>query len=205
MIARVRRCFVTRAGDANLKRVRFLHFSMPVVVDVDRHQLSGLALRPVLAASAPTEPGDSRRDLGTQAESLLDQILREEAAHEDSPILTMAEISECDLERQLVVLSLRRPVERDSAKSVSIDLLAEAFLHAGSSRVIKSTCGTNGRIAATFMPSLYQAILAEEAGSESRDIASTLQRVKLEMLNSPQDGHPRRWAPFVLVGDPRSA
>jgi CHAT domain-containing protein len=110
--------------------------------------------------------------------------------------LYMHEIPSLDLDAELVTLSSCRSGLGEMLRGEGLNGLTRAFLQAGARAVLVSLWNVDDRSTGEFMEVFYREIRA------GRPPAEALRLVKLGFLRSerPLQRHPRRWAPFVLVG-----
>lgn len=111
--------------------------------------------------------------------------------------LEVNEISELDLDCDLVVLSACQTGRGKLSSGEGIIGLSRAFLHAGARSVVVSLWRVTDISTAELMKSFYQYLTG------GLDSAAALRQAKLQMLRSKGEmRHPYYWAPFVVVGNP---
>ncbi|MCZ6649312.1 MAG: CHAT domain-containing protein, partial [Acidobacteria bacterium] len=115
-----------------------------------------------------------------------------------SALLSLDEILTLRLSADLVVLSACRSGEGEFLQGEGLVSLTRGFLYAGARAVVVSLWNVDDSSTADFMARLY-----EEIG-EGHPPATALRLAKEGFRNSQRRGRQeiRRWAPFVLVGDP---
>jgi len=119
------------------------------------------------------------------------------ADEEEDGYLEVDEISELDLECELVVLSACQTGQGQLLSGEGIVGLSRAFLRAGAQSVVVSLWSVSDISTGQLMKSFYQH-LAGNVGN-----ASALRSAKLQMLESNTDSrHPYYWASFISVGKP---
>lgn len=138
-----------------------------------------------------------------------------EPTNTDDGNLTVREIFELGLRARLVTLSACETGHSFSASGnefVEQDRigLIEAFLHAGANSVLATLLPVSDQPTMQFMKHFYSQLGTHETRA---DALSATQRAMLrgqislpaagQKLRSRPFTHPRYWAPFILVGDPR--
>lgn len=119
------------------------------------------------------------------------------ADEEEDGYLEVDEISELDLDCELVVLSACQTGRGQLLSGEGIVGLSRAFLHAGAQSVVVSLWSVSDISTGQLMKNFYQH-LAGNVGD-----VSALRLAKLEMLRSNTDSrHPFYWASFISVGKP---
>jgi CHAT domain-containing protein len=119
----------------------------------------------------------------------------------DSPdedgFLEVDEISDLDLDCDLIVLSACQTGRGQLLSGEGIVGLSRAFLYAGARSVVVSLWSVTDISTGHLMKTFYQH-LAGNVGN-----AAALRLAKLEMLHGATDTrHPYYWAPFITVGKP---
>jgi CHAT domain-containing protein len=117
------------------------------------------------------------------------------SADEDG-LLQVSEISELDLDCDLVVLSACRTGRGQLVAGEGIIGLARAFLYAGARSVVISLWNVPDISTSHLMKNFYQGL------SGHRSTADALRQAKLVILRSAGTRHPYYWASFVSVGKP---
>ena len=114
---------------------------------------------------------------------------------EEDGFLEAREISELDLDCDLVVLSACQTGRGQVLSGEGIIGLSRAFLYAGARSVVVSLWNVSDISTGKLMKSFYQN-LTNNIGN-----AAALRRAKLQMLQSDQvTRHPYFWAPFIIIG-----
>lgn len=119
----------------------------------------------------------------------------------DSPdedgFLEVDEISDLDLDCDLVVLSACQTGRGQLLSGEGIVGLSRAFLYAGARSVVVSLWSVSDISTGHLMKSFYQHL----AGNPGN--ATALRLAKLEMLHGAAEmRHPYYWAPFITIGKP---
>jgi CHAT domain-containing protein len=116
---------------------------------------------------------------------------------EEDGFLELSEISELDLDCDIVVLSSCQTARGQLLSGEGIIGLSRAFLHAGARSVVVSLWSVNDISTGQMMKSFYQQI------TSGASTAAALREAKLQMLQSGKvTRHPYYWAPFVIIGKP---
>jgi CHAT domain-containing protein len=116
---------------------------------------------------------------------------------EEDGFLEVNEISELDLDCDLVVLSACQTGRGRLLSGEGVVGLARAFLYAGARSVVVSLWSVSDISTGHLMKSFYQQ-LAGNLGN-----AAALRLAKLQMLQGPvETRHPYYWAPFIVIGKP---
>jgi CHAT domain-containing protein len=116
---------------------------------------------------------------------------------EEDGFLEVNEISELDLDCDLVVLSACQTGRGRLLSGEGVVGLTRAFLYAGARSVVVSLWSVSDISTGHLMKSFYQR-LAGNFGN-----AAALRLAKLQMLQGPAETrHPYYWAPFIVVGKP---
>jgi CHAT domain-containing protein len=116
---------------------------------------------------------------------------------EEDGFLEVNEISDLDLDCDLVVLSACQTGRGQLLSGEGIVGLSRAFLYAGARSVVVSLWSVSDISTGRLMKTFYQHL----AGNLSNSAA--LRLAKLQMLQSgTETRHPYYWAPFIAVGKP---
>jgi hypothetical protein len=113
-------------------------------------------------------------------------------------LLSPAEILTLELSAEVVVLSACQSGLGELLRGEGLVSLTRAFLYAGAQGVVVSLWNVGDQSTADFMQEFYGGLRAGHSAS------SALRQAKLRFLGSARPGRQwvRRWAPFILVGDP---
>ncbi len=117
-------------------------------------------------------------------------------ASEDG-FLNMSEILGLRLDAGLVVLSACNTgvVGIDLPNLEALSGFAQAFFHAGASRLLLTLWSISDTAAAEFMHSFYARLRRADRPLEA------LEEARKRMLSIPGFAHPFFWAPFILIGE----
>jgi CHAT domain-containing protein len=133
----------------------------------------------------------------------------------DDGNLTVREIFELGLRTSLVTLSACETGQSFSASGTDLVEedrigLIEAFLHAGSNSVLATLWPISDQPTTEFMKRFYFQLREKETSADALAITQkAVLRSEAAVPASAQNlksiplSHPRYWAPFILVGDPR--
>ena len=111
--------------------------------------------------------------------------------------LEVSEISELELDSDLVVLSACQTGRGQLLSGEGILGLSRAFLYAGARSVVVSLWNVSDISTAQLMKNFYQHLVDNAAN------ATALRQAKLKMArSSTETRHPYYWAPFIVVGEP---
>lgn len=114
---------------------------------------------------------------------------------EEDGFLQMREIFYLKLNSDLVTLSSCQTGRGQLIKGEGIEGLSRAFFYAGSSAALISLWSVNDQATSQFMERFYFHLCS------SRSIMNSLQKTKLEMIESGTLSHPYYWAGFVVSGN----
>jgi len=111
-------------------------------------------------------------------------------------LLEVREISELDLDCDLVVLSACQTARGQLLSGEGVVGLTRAFLYAGARSVVVSLWSVTDISTGQLMKRFYCG-LADNLGT-----AASLRAAKLKMLRAAETRHPYYWSPFVAIGKP---
>jgi CHAT domain-containing protein len=114
---------------------------------------------------------------------------------EEDGFLQMREIFYLKLDSDLVTLSSCQTGGGQFIKGEGIEGLSRAFFYAGASAALISLWAVNDQATAQFMERFYSHLRS------CRPIMNSLQKAKLEMIESEVLSHPYYWAGFVVTGN----
>ena len=117
----------------------------------------------------------------------------EESPEEDG-ILYAGEISELDLEADLVVLSSCESGSGKVVEGEGVLSLSRSFLQSGAKNVICSYWKVYDHYTAQLMAPFYQQVLSKKS------YQGALRSAKLKMIKNKQTADPKKWSGFVLIG-----
>ena len=116
---------------------------------------------------------------------------------EEDGFLEVGEISELDLDCDLVVLSACQTGRGQLLSGEGILGLSRAFLYAGARSVVVSLWNVTDISTGQLMKTFYEHLMCNSSN------AAALREAKLRMLRSNKETrHPYYWAPFIIVGKP---
>ncbi len=154
--------------EARLGEYRFVHFATHGFLNTRRPELSGLVL------------------------SLFDS----EARAQDG-FLSALDAFNLDLSADVVVLSGCRTALGKEVRGEGLVGLPQAFLHAGTRRVVSSLWAVDDAATAALMGRFYEGLL----GATPVRPAAALRDAQAYVRSRPQWRHPYYWAGFQLLGD----
>ena len=114
---------------------------------------------------------------------------------DEDEILQMREIFNLRLDSDLVTLSSCQTGLGQFIKGEGIEGLSRAFFYAGASSVLISLWAVHDQASSQFMERYYFHLLS------SKSIMNSLQKAKIEMIDSGILSHPFYWAGFVATGN----
>lgn len=124
-------------------------------------------------------------------------VLTQNNSPDEDGFLDVNEISELDLDCDLVVLSACQTGRGQLLSGEGIVGFTRAFLYAGAQSVVVSLWSVSDISTGQLMKNFYQDLVGNHRN------AAALRSAKLLMLHSGiETRHPYYWAPFVLVGKP---
>jgi CHAT domain-containing protein len=137
--------------------------------------------------------------------------LKLQNSRDDDGNLTVREILDLGLQAELVTLGACQSGQSFSSsgnEAVEIDRLGliEAFLHSGARSVLASLLPISDRPTTEFMKSFYANLPSKSKAEALAQTQRTMLRGELFYVENGQPRyltHPRYWASFILVGDPR--
>jgi CHAT domain-containing protein len=164
---------------ASLDAFRIVYFATHGLVAGEVEALSKVGAEPALALSLPSVASDV-----------------------DDGLLTASEVAQLVLNAEWAVLSACNTAASDSHAAEALSGLARAFIYAGAKSLVVSHWDVSDAATARLMSDVF-AINSRDRGLSHGEV---LQRAMLNMLGSAQndeEAHPRMWAPFIVVGEPR--
>lgn len=124
-------------------------------------------------------------------------VLTPASDSEEDGLLELDEISDLDLDCDLVVLSACQTARGQLLSGEGILGLTRAFLYAGARSVVVSQWSVSDISTGQLMKNFYQNMVG------NLSTAAALRTAKLEMLRSATETrHPYYWAAFILIGKP---
>ena len=126
-------------------------------------------------------------------------VLGLENEETEDGILQAREIFRLALEAELVTLSACQSALGALITGEGMVGLTRAFLFAGARSIVASLWNVNDEATAYFMSGFYEFLQEGHTKSEA------LRRARVRMREHPNYRHPYFWAPYVLIGDGKSA
>ena len=126
-------------------------------------------------------------------------VLGLENEETEDGILQAREIFRLALEAELVTLSACQSALGALITGEGMVGLTRAFLFAGARSIVASLWNVNDKATAYFMSGFYEFLQEGHTKSEA------LRRARVRMREHPNYRHPYFWAPYVLIGDGKSA
>ena len=151
------------------------------------------------------EPLRRYRRLHFATHSLIDEkspsrsavVLTQDADPDEDGFLEVSEISELDLDCDIVVLSACQTGRGQLLSGEGIVGLSRAFFYAGARALVVSFWNVNDISTGQLMEGFYRHLTAGIGN------AAALRQSKLQMLKSDKETrHPYYWASFVIIGKP---
>jgi CHAT domain-containing protein len=151
------------------------------------------------------KPLNRYRRLHFATHSLIDErstsrsavVLTQDNDPEEDGFLEVSEISELDLDCELVVLSACQTGRGQLLTGEGIVGLSRAFLIAGARSLVVSLWNVSEISTSQLMKDFYRHLISKASN------AAALRRAKLQMLQSGRETrHPYYWAPFIITGKP---
>jgi CHAT domain-containing protein len=102
-----------------------------------------------------------------------------------------------------VVLSACNTAAEDKPRAEALSGLARAFFYAGARSLIVSHWDVSDQATVLLMVNMFQA----NASNSTLSHAVSLRQSMLALIDnakSDEDAHPRLWAPFVVIGAPKT-
>lgn len=124
-------------------------------------------------------------------------VFTENSDTTEDNFLQAYEISQLELNADLVVLSACETGYGKFQQGEGVMSLARSFMYAGTPAMIVSLWQVNDYCTAIIMQNLYQNL------AEGMDKATALQKAKLDFIKTSNStiGHPAYWAPFIQLGN----
>lgn len=118
---------------------------------------------------------------------------------EDDGFLTASEISQLNLDADLVVLSACNTAAGEKPGAESLSGLARAFLYAGARSLLVSHWRVNSEATTRLTTSMFDLLSADP----KLDYPEALQQAMIAMIEdrgNPLNAYPGLWSPFIVVG-----
>lgn len=169
----------TAVKSTRLDQYRVVYFATHGLVAGDLQQFVKSQIEPALALSFPARP-DER----------------------DDGLLTASEIAELKLDADWVILSACNTAAEGRPGAEALSGLARAFFYAGARSLVVSHWDVSDRAAVDLMTGIFQAMESRPKLTHGEALRWAILAM-FERAQSASDWHPRRWAPFVVVGEPK--
>lgn len=125
----------------------------------------------------------------------LSRIYLQQSGENEDGYLYSGEIYNLQLNASLVTLSACQTGLGKISKGEGVIGLSRALVYAGAKNIIVSYWSVADQSTAELMTNFYRELLLPKA-----TLSSSLQKVKLDMLQNSTYSAPYYWAPFVLIG-----
>jgi CHAT domain-containing protein len=170
---------VTTVKQAKLNQYRIVYFATHGLLSGELKRFAKSNAEPSLVLTIPDKPTDF-----------------------DNGLLQASEIAQLKLNADWVVLSACNTAAEENPGAEALSGLARAFFYAGARSLIVSNWEIGDESTVTLMLNTFQASTSDAKLSH----AEALRQAMLEMIDnakSDDEAHPRLWAPFVVVGEPK--
>jgi CHAT domain-containing protein len=172
---------VTAVKQARLDQYRIIYFATHALVAGEVEQFAKIKAEPALALSLPDQPTEL-----------------------DDGLLKASEVAQLKLDADIVVLSACNTAAGDKPGAEALSGLARAFFYAGARSLIVSHWPVESDAAVKLMTATFSAMAEDLKLTPAQGLTKSM----LAMIDDPTDPHaanPAFWAPFVVVGEARSA
>jgi CHAT domain-containing protein len=169
----------TAVKQAKLDQYRIVYFATHALVTGFLKDFVQAKAEPALVLTMPDKPSDR-----------------------DDGLLQMSEISELKLNADWVVLSACNTAGSDGVGAEALSGLARAFFYAGARSLVVSHWDVLDEETVQLMSNLFKI----NSQNKSLSHGEAMRQAQLDMLNHAKNddqAHPRVWAPFVVVGEPK--
>ncbi|MBI9067433.1 MAG: CHAT domain-containing protein [Salinivirgaceae bacterium] len=126
-------------------------------------------------------------------------LLAQDSTLSDDGILYSGEISNLNLNADLVVLSACETGLGQIKTGEGVMGLTRALLFAGADNIMVSLWKVSDESTGQLMVDFYTKMLKDKKNKKS--YSQLLRKAKLEMINGGTYSHPYYWSPFVLIGE----
>ena len=168
----------TAVKQATLDQYRIVYFATHGLVAGELEKFTKAKAEPALALTIPDKPTEF-----------------------DDGLLQASEVAQLKLNADWVVLSACNTASSDGVGAEALSGLARAFLYAGARSLVVSNWDVGDEPTKKLMSNLFDI----SAKNPNLSHGEALREAMLKLLNeakTPDDAHPRVWAPFVIVGEP---
>jgi CHAT domain-containing protein len=121
----------------------------------------------------------------------------------DDGLLEASEVAELKLNADWVVLSACNTASSDGVGAEPLSGLARAFLYAGGKSLVVSHWAVEDEATAKLMSNLFE-IAKNKPNLSHGEMMRQATLSLLDAATTDAEPHPRVWAPFVVVGEPRT-
>ena len=146
--------------------------------------------------------GDLVKFAKAKADPALVMTIPDNPTSFDDGLLQASEIAELKLDADWVVLSACNTATSDFIGAEALSGLARSFLYAGARSIVASHWDVQDKATAQLMTDMFT--IAKD--NPKLWHGEALQQAMLKMLRDAKnenDAHPRVWAPFVVIGEPK--
>ena len=169
----------TNVKNSKLDEYRIVYFATHGLVAGQVEMFVKAKVEPALALSIPDKPTDV-----------------------DNGLLMASEVAQLKLNADWVVLSACNTAAESKPGSEALSGLASAFFYAGARSLVVSHWVVDSRPTVKIMIGAFQASSRDAKLSHAEGFRQSLLSM-LDAAKSDIEAHPRLWAPFVVVGEPR--
>lgn len=120
-------------------------------------------------------------------------------SHDNDGLLTASEIAQLEFDADLIVLSACNTAAGSASGADALSGLARAFFYAGTRALLVSHWAVNSQAAVRLMVKTFKMMAADATIGR----AEAIRKAMLDIIDngSPDEAHPRYWAPFMVVGE----
>jgi CHAT domain-containing protein len=172
---------VTAVKQARLDQYRIVYFATHALVAGEVEKFAKIKAEPALALSLPDQPTE-----------------------QDDGLLKATEVAQLKLDADIVVLSACNTAAGDKPGAEALSGLARAFFYAGARSLIVSHWPVESDAAVKLMTSTFSAMGKDPKLTPSQALTKSMLAM-IDDPNDPEAANPSFWAPFVVVGEARSA
>jgi len=162
-----------------LDQYRIVYFATHGLVAGDLREFTRGRVEPALAFTFPDRP-DSR----------------------DDGLLSTSEVTQLKLDADWVVLSACNTAAGDTPGAEALSGLARAFFYAGARSLIVSHWAVSDNATVDLMTGVF-GLMQSNPGLTHGEALQGSMLAMLDRAATDDDLHPRLWAPFVVVGEPK--
>jgi CHAT domain-containing protein len=148
--------------------------------------------------------GEVEKFAKVKAEPALALTIPEKPTELDDGLLTASEVAQLKLNADWVILSACNTAAEGNPGAEALSGLARAFFYAGARSLIVSHWEVDSDATAQLMTGTFQAVTRDPELSHGEALQKSILSM-IDKAKSEDDAHPRIWAPFVVVGEPKKA